>query len=91
MELILPEILDDLHTAERELQPYEKKYNMRSEFFYELFSAGFIEDAGNFDFQTWAGIYEIKIDREQLYKKYVLSQTPFRESLKKLSPDGVVA
>jgi len=75
MQLTLPEIFEDLHAAERELQPYEKKYNMRSEFFYELFRGGFIEDAGNFDFQSWAGIYEIKIDREQLYKKFVLNQT----------------
>ncbi len=86
----LQEILDDLHSAERELQPYEKKYGMRSEFFYELFCEGLIEDNANFDFQTWAGIYEIKLDRERQYRKYVLTRPPFRDSLKELSLHGMV-
>jgi len=91
MKLSVENILEDLHTAEREIQPYEKKYHMRSEFFYELFKEGLIEDNANFDFQAWAGIYEIKLDRERQYKKYVITQNPFRESLKELSADGVVA
>ena len=90
MNAKLPEILADLHAAERELQPYEEKYGMRSEFFYELFCDGLIEDNANFDFQAWAGIYEIKQDRERQYRKYILTRAPFRESLKELSPHGMV-
>ena len=86
----LHEILADLHAAERELQPYEDRYGMRSEFFYELFCEGLIEDEANFDFQAWAGIYEIKLDRERQYRKYVVTQPPFRDSLKELSPHGMV-
>ena len=71
MKLSIKEILFDLHSSERELQDYEKKYNMRSEYFYELFKEGLIEDEGNFDFQAWAGIYEIKLDRERQYKKHI--------------------
>jgi len=91
MKLTVGDILEDLHAAEREIQPFEKKYHMRSEYFYELFNEGLIEDNANFDFQAWAGIYEIKLDRERQYKKYVMTQDPFRESLKELSADGVVA
>lgn len=90
MNTKLQEILADLHAAERELQPYEQKYGMRSEFFYELFCDGLIEDNANFDFQAWAGIYEIKQDRERRYRKLVLTQAPFRDSLKELSPHGMV-
>lgn len=90
MKLSIKEILFDLHSSERELQDYEKKYNMRSEYFYELFKEGLIEDEGNFDFQAWAGIYEIKLDRERQYKKHILTQAPFRESLKEISTHGVV-
>ncbi|MBC8180925.1 hypothetical protein H8E88_07360 [candidate division KSB1 bacterium] len=91
MRLSVEDILEDLHAAEREIQPYEKKYHMRSEYFYELYKEGLIEDKTNFDFQAWAGIYEIKLDRERLYKNCVITQNPFRESLKELSADGVVA
>lgn len=90
MKLSIKEILFDLHSSERELQDYEKKYNMRSEYFYELFKEGLIEDEGNFDFQAWAGIYEIKLDRERQYKKKIMTQAPFRQSLKEISTHVVV-
>ncbi|MDZ7363446.1 MAG: hypothetical protein ONB46_22410 [candidate division KSB1 bacterium] len=46
----LIDILKDLHIVERELQRYEEKYGLRSDFFFECFSAGLVEDDGNFDF-----------------------------------------
>ena len=62
MNITLRDILSDLHAAERELQSYEKKYGLRSDFFYDCFHAGLTEDAGNFDFQVWAGLVEAKRD-----------------------------
>jgi len=91
MNPTLQEILDDLHAAERELQGWEKKYGLRSEFFHDCFLAGLIEDAGNFDFQVWAGLLEAKQDLERRYKELILTQQPFRESVKALIPHGVVA
>jgi len=91
MNPALQDILDDLHAAERELQKYEKKYGLRSEFFYDCFMAGLTEDDGNFDFQMWAGYYESTRDLERRYKELILIQKPFRESFKSLIADGVVA
>ncbi len=91
MNPTLQEILADLHATESELQAWEKKYGLRSDFFYDCFSAGLIEDAGNFDFQIWAGLCEAKRDLERRYKEIILIQKPFRESVKNLIPHGVVA
>jgi PhoPQ-activated pathogenicity-related protein len=82
MNLTLQEILDDLHAAELELQNYEKKYKLRSEAFYDYFTAGVIEDEGNPDFQSWAGIFEIKRDLEGRYKERLWLQKPFRDGIK---------
>ncbi len=79
MKPTLQDILDDIHAVERELQKYEKKYRARSDSFYECFMAGLIEDAGNFDFQMWAGNFESKRDLEQLYKELVSTQRLARE------------
>jgi hypothetical protein len=87
----MQEILADLHAAERELQGYEKKYGLRSEYFYDCFQAGLIEDNGNFDFQVWAGLCEAKHDLERRYKEMILLQKPFRESVKTLIANGVVS
>jgi len=92
MNLTLQEILDDLHAAERELQEYEKKYSLRSEFFYDCYQAGLVEDDGsNSDIHAWAGIFEIKGDLERRYKKLIFRQKSFGESVKSLSTHGVVA
>jgi hypothetical protein len=91
MKPTLEDILDDIHAAERELQKYEKKYRVRSDSFYECFMAGLIEDAGNFDFQKWAGYCESKHDLEQLYKELVSTQKLARERSETLIADDVVA
>jgi len=92
MNLTLQEILEDLHAAELELQNYEKKYSLRSEFFYDYYQAGVVEDDGsNSDFHAWAGIFEIKRDLERRYKEKVLLQEPFRENFKSLISHGVAA
>jgi len=85
------QILNNLHAAERELQKYEQKYNLRSDFFYDCFLAGLTEDDGNADLQIWAGYFEAKRDLERRCKELILVQKPFRESFKSLIADGVVA
>lgn len=91
MKPTLQEILSDLHAAEQEIQGYEKKYSLRSDYFYDYFQAGLIEDNGNFDFQVWAGLVEAKQDLERRYKEIILLQKPFRESVKSLIANGVVS
>jgi hypothetical protein len=40
-----------------DLKEFEKKYNMRSEDFYQKFTQGVIEDSE--DFIIWSGLYEM--------------------------------
>lgn len=40
-----------------DLKEFEKKYNLRSEDFYQKFSQGVIEDSE--DFMIWSGLYEM--------------------------------
>jgi len=69
MNPTLKDILNDLHVAERELQKYEEKYGVRSDFFYDSFSAGLDEEDGNFDLLRWAGFFKSKLALERLYKE----------------------
>lgn len=87
----IQDILDDLHVAEHELLKYEKKYGLRSDFFYDCFSAGLTEDDGNFDLLRWAGYFESKRALERRYRELILAQKPVREGLKSVIAHGVVA
>lgn len=42
---------------------FEKKYDIRSEFFFDAYTNGWLDDDGNPDFAEWSGIYKSKIDR----------------------------
>jgi len=92
MNPTLKDILNDLHAAERELQKYEEKYSLRSDFFYESFSAGLTEEDGNFDLLRWAGYFESRRELERLYRELILAQKPaLTEGLKSVFANGVVA
>ena len=65
-EFTLNEIIEDLQAIEPKILEYEKKYKLLSPYFYKLYQAGKLEE--NWDFQNWAGLYEIKLDRESEYK-----------------------
>jgi len=44
----------------------KKKYDLRSEFFFDAYSNGWLEDDGKPDFTEWAGFFKSKIDRGQM-------------------------
>ncbi|MDZ7292480.1 MAG: hypothetical protein ONB42_21340 [candidate division KSB1 bacterium] len=55
----MEEMLATLHDARDVCARYEKKYDMSSQQFYELYSQGLLDDDGlNFDFVDWAGSYK---------------------------------
>lgn len=66
-KMTLDEILNDLQAVESKILEYQKKYKLLSSYFYKLYQAGNLEES--WDFQNWAGLYEIKLDREQEYDK----------------------
>jgi hypothetical protein len=81
-DITLIEIIEDLQSIEPKLLEYEKKYKLLSPYFYKLYNAGKLEE--QWDFQNWAGLYQIKLDREQEYKERlaeVLDGLPLTDSI----------
>jgi hypothetical protein len=87
MEQNVQEILLDLHAAENRCQDFEKKYGLRSEFFFDASSNGWLDDNGNPDFAEWSGFYKIKLDREKHYRSLILQQSPYIHQLKNILID----
>jgi len=63
----LQDVVQDLHALEERVRAYERKYEITSADFYELYRAGLLDDDG-FDktqeFTRWASAYEMKLERE---------------------------
>jgi hypothetical protein len=75
----LDDIIEDLTAVEPLLLNYEKKYKVRTPHFYKLYKQGKLEE--RWDFIDWAGLFEIKLDREQAYEEFAsdaLQQLPFK-------------
>lgn len=79
-KITLDDIIEDLTAVEPLLLNYEKKYKVRSPHFYKLYKQGKLEE--RWDFIDWAGLYEIKLDREEAYEELAteaLKQLPLRD------------
>lgn len=87
----LQNILSDIHALEEELLVFERKYGIRSEFFYASYISG--EEAENdnwvLDHGEWASVYKTWLARQADYRneiQRVQKKTPsisglIRESL----------
>lgn len=62
----LDDIIEDLAAVELLLLNYEKKYKVRTPDFYKLYKQGKLEE--RWDLIDWAGLCEIKLDREKTYE-----------------------
>lgn len=83
-EISLNEIIEDLQSIEPKILEYEKKYKLLSPYFQKLYKAGKLEE--NWDFQNWAGLYDIKLDRIAEYKQKVdevLLELPLVDAVEK--------
>jgi hypothetical protein len=83
-EISLNEIIEDLQAIEPKIWEYEKKYKLLSPYFHKLYKAGKLEE--KWDFQNWAGLYEIKLDRLTEYKQKlaeVLPELPLVDTVEK--------
>jgi hypothetical protein len=63
MNLSVEDILDDLHTLERELAAFESRYQVLSEDFFALYQHGRVEDS--LDIHEWAGLYKAKLNLKE--------------------------
>lgn len=65
LRITITEIIDDLRAAEEVTRRFERRYWLSSADFYDLYQKGVLDDGENLeDYTTWAGFYQIKIDRE---------------------------
>jgi len=85
------EILETLYASRDICIQYEKKYNMLSEQFHELYSQGLLDDDGlNFDFVDWAGSYKTVLACQREYNGRV-QQFSVAEKLAHLRAHAMVA
>ena len=67
--MTLQEIIADIHGINAELTGFEKKYGILSDVLYEWYCSGEEpeDDSWVLDFSLWAGLYEIKLERERMF------------------------
>jgi len=64
-QVTLDDVIADLAAIELLLLDYEKQFKVRTPDFYQLYKQGKLQE--RWDFIDWAGLYEIKLDREKAY------------------------
>jgi hypothetical protein len=90
-KLQVEEIIETLHAAREVCIGYERKYNMLSEQFYELYSQGLLDDDGlNYDFVDWAGSYKTVLECQREYASQVKQSTP-AQKIEQLKAYAMVA
>lgn len=91
MKNLLKDILEDLHAAENRCQQFEKQYGILSEYFFDAYSNGWLDDDGNPAFAEWAGFYKFKLDRLRRYRALTLEESPLMKGLTEIQFDETVA
>ncbi|HEX5717610.1 MAG TPA: hypothetical protein VF179_15740 [Thermoanaerobaculia bacterium] len=71
--MTMQETLADIHSLEEELLDFERKYGLRSETFYAVYSNGEEpeEDRWVLDFSEWASVYRTWLARQAEYRNEV--------------------
>ncbi len=85
-KITLRELVQDIRAMDEDLWHYESRYGLRTQYFYELYKSGQLDDDDAVearDYTDWAACYEIKRDREERYDALVrqtLQQTQAQPS-----------
>lgn len=86
----LQELITELHNLDQELARFERKYGVLSETFFAWYQSGEEPDDPDWvqDFALWAGTYQLKLRRQEKYRRLVVetlarrgAPTLMRESL----------
>ncbi len=74
--MTLQDIISDIHALYEDLEVYERKYDVLSETFYELYTSGEEpeDQAWVLDWTDWAGIYQILLRRQEQYQNTISEQ-----------------
>ena len=69
----LQESITELHTLDQELARFEHKYGLLSETFFAWYQSGEEPEdpAWVQDFALWAGTYQLKLRRQEKYRRLV--------------------
>lgn len=87
--MTLQEIIADIHGVNAELARFEKKYGLLSDIFYQWYCGGEEpeDDSWVLDFSLWAGLYEIKLERERMFRAAMAQKkSPLRVMQHALAP-----
>ncbi len=87
----LQELITELHTLDQQLAGFEDRYGLLSETFFAWYQSA--EEPDNVDwvqdFALWAGTYQLKLRRQEKYRRLVAetlarrdAPTVMRESLR---------
>ncbi len=69
----LQELITELHTLDQELACFEQKYGLLSDTFFAWYQSGEEPEdpAWVRDFALWAGTYQLKLRRQEKYRRLV--------------------
>lgn len=69
----LQELIEELHTLDQELARFEHKYGLLSETFFAWYQSGEEPEDPDWvqDFALWAGTYQLKLRRQEKYRRLV--------------------
>ncbi len=73
--MTLDDLLQDIYSLEAEMRPYERKYGVLSETFYESYMKGEEppDEAWVRDWTAWASAYKIWLRRREQYQAAIQS------------------
>ena len=79
----LQELIAELHTLDHELARFEHKYGLLSETFFAWYQSGEEPEDPNWvqDFVLWAGTYQLKLRRQEKYRRLVAETLAQRGTL----------
>ncbi|MFQ5641373.1 MAG: hypothetical protein ACE5IR_25620 [bacterium] len=86
-EITLESLLEDLHGVDLEIQEYEKKYKLLSQYFLPLYETGILEEYH--DFGDWAALLDMRVKRIEKFKSFLpqaISILPANGKLKAAEP-----
>jgi len=89
----LQELIEELHTLDQELAHFEHKYGLLSETFFNWYQSGEEPEDPDWvqDFAIWAGTYQLKLRRQEQYRRLVaeaLAQRDVSALMRESSPVG---
>lgn len=87
---VAQELIEELHGLDQQLARFEQQYGILSETFFAWYRSGEEPDNSDWvqDFALWAGVYQLKLRRQEKYRRFV-SEIVTQRSLPALMHEAV--